>query len=120
MAPRTLRVTLSKILAYLPQARVTGVFFSIKLRSVSRRLGVVRSGHAHARKICQPDPLAENYILRVILGFLLSPPPPLIIKVPRGATARRTSCNYHIPVTGDKGPNTHWVHGENIEITVNM
>ena len=22
--------------------------------------------------------------------------------------------------TGDKGPNTHWVHGENIEITVNM
>jgi len=23
-------------------------------------------------------------------------------------------------VTGDKGPNTHWVHGENIEITVNM
>jgi len=24
------------------------------------------------------------------------------------------------PHTGDKGPNTHWVHGENIEITVNM
>ena len=24
------------------------------------------------------------------------------------------------PFTGDKGPNTHWVHGENIEITVNM
>jgi len=23
-------------------------------------------------------------------------------------------------VTGDKGPNTHWVHGENIEIAVNM
>ena len=22
--------------------------------------------------------------------------------------------------TGDKGPNTHWVHGENIEIAVNM
>ena len=22
--------------------------------------------------------------------------------------------------TGDKGPNTHWIHGENIEITVNM
>jgi len=22
--------------------------------------------------------------------------------------------------TGDKGPNTHWVHGENIESTVNM
>ena len=22
--------------------------------------------------------------------------------------------------TGDKGPNTHWAHGENIEITVNM
>ena len=22
--------------------------------------------------------------------------------------------------TGDKGPNTHWVHSENIEITVNM
>ena len=22
--------------------------------------------------------------------------------------------------TGDKGPNTYWVHGENIEITVNM
>ena len=22
--------------------------------------------------------------------------------------------------TGDKGPNTHWVHGENIEITVNI
>jgi len=23
-------------------------------------------------------------------------------------------------VTGDKGPNTHWVHGENIEGIVNM
>ena len=23
-------------------------------------------------------------------------------------------------ITGDKGPNTHWVHGENIEIAVNM
>jgi len=23
-------------------------------------------------------------------------------------------------VTGDKGPNTHWVHSENIESTVNM
>ena len=23
-------------------------------------------------------------------------------------------------VTGDKGPNTHWVHGENIESIVNM
>ena len=22
--------------------------------------------------------------------------------------------------TGDKAPNTHWVHGENIEIPVNM
>jgi len=22
--------------------------------------------------------------------------------------------------TGDKGPNTHWVHSENIESTVNM
>ena len=22
--------------------------------------------------------------------------------------------------TGDKGPNTHWAHGENIEIAVNM
>ena len=22
--------------------------------------------------------------------------------------------------TGDKGPNTHWVHGENIEIAVNI
>ena len=22
--------------------------------------------------------------------------------------------------TGDKGPSTHWAHGENIEITVNM
>jgi len=22
--------------------------------------------------------------------------------------------------TGDRGPNTHWVHGENIESTVNM
>ena len=22
--------------------------------------------------------------------------------------------------TGDKGPNTHWIHGENIEITVNI
>ena len=22
--------------------------------------------------------------------------------------------------TGDKGPNTHWVHGKNIEITVNI
>ena len=22
--------------------------------------------------------------------------------------------------TGDKGPNTHWAHGENIEITVNI
>ena len=28
--------------------------------------------------------------------------------------------SYHAPLTGDKGPNTHWVHGENIEITVNM
>ena len=26
----------------------------------------------------------------------------------------------HTTGTGDKGPNTHWVHGENIEITVNM
>ena len=26
----------------------------------------------------------------------------------------------HLTDTGDKGPNTHWVHGENIEITVNM
>ena len=25
-----------------------------------------------------------------------------------------------LPFTGDKGPNTHWVHGENIEIAVNM
>jgi len=25
-----------------------------------------------------------------------------------------------LTLTGDKGPNTHWVHGENIEITVNM
>ena len=25
-----------------------------------------------------------------------------------------------LDVTGDKGPNTHWVHGENIEIAVNM
>ena len=33
--------------------------------------------------------------------------------VDRGA--RR--CGIH---TGDKGPNTHWVHGENIEITVNI
>ena len=23
-------------------------------------------------------------------------------------------------LTGDKGPNTHWAHGKNIEITVNM
>ena len=72
--------------------------FSIKLRSVSQRLGIVRSGHVHACKNCQPNPLAENCILRVILGFLLSPPPPLIIKVPRGVTAQRTSCNYHVPV----------------------
>jgi len=27
---------------------------------------------------------------------------------------------YDLADTGDKGPNTHWVHGENIEITVNM
>ena len=27
---------------------------------------------------------------------------------------------YEQTLTGDKGPNTHWVHGENIEITVNM
>ena len=26
----------------------------------------------------------------------------------------------HLLLTGDKGPNTHWVHGKNIEITVNM
>ena len=25
-----------------------------------------------------------------------------------------------LPLTGDKGPNTHWVHGENIEIAVNI
>jgi len=24
------------------------------------------------------------------------------------------------PHTGNRGPNTHWVHGENIESTVNM
>ena len=29
-------------------------------------------------------------------------------------------CNAPATFTGDKGPNTHWVHGENIEITVNM
>ena len=26
----------------------------------------------------------------------------------------------YLVITGDKGTNTHWVHGENIEITVNM
>jgi len=25
-----------------------------------------------------------------------------------------------VTYTGDRGPNTHWVHGENIESTVNM
>ena len=29
-------------------------------------------------------------------------------------------CCFPFPDTGDKGPNTHWVHGENIEIAVNM
>ena len=37
-----------------------------------------------------------------------------IVSVPSLHNATR----YH--VTGDKGLNTHWVHGENIEIAVNM
>ena len=36
--------------------------------------------------------------------------------VPARANWSRDESGY----TGDKGPNTHWVHGENIEITVNM
>jgi len=30
------------------------------------------------------------------------------------------SPKYFAPITGDKGPNTHWAHGEHIAITVNM
>ena len=34
--------------------------------------------------------------------------------------AVRTLAEILLDDTGDKDPNTHWVHGENIESTVNM
>ena len=49
-------------------------------------------------------------------------PPPLLattfpLSRPHQVTSRTVVA---LPLTGDKGPNTHWVHGENIEIAVNM
>ena len=43
------------------------------------------------------------------------------LSVARGAGVELTEDEQgDLDVTGDKGPNTHWVHGENIEIAVNM